>query len=128
MSTKGLLSASAIVLAVAGLAGSFAPQELLAWAGLPAAGVLPVGVQILAALYLAFAMVNWMSRGSLMGGIYNRPVAIGNVMHFTIGALSLVKAVGAGERAPAVLVAAAIYVIFAIAFGKVLFTSPVQRD
>lgn len=126
MNTKVILSASAIVMGLAGVAGSFLPAELLNAVGVAPAGILPVMVQLLAALLFAFALVNWMARGSLIGGIYNRPVAIGNLTHFVIGALALVKAVMvAGPHRTVVLVAAAIYVVFAIAFTAVFFRSPV---
>ena len=42
---------------------------------------------------LGFGMMNWMARDALFGGIYNKPMTIGNFMHFGIGALGLVKAV-----------------------------------
>ena len=65
-------------------------------------------------------MVNWMAKDSLIGGIYNRPVALGNTLHFLMGALAL----GKGR----LFAMALIYGIFAAAFLWVLFTSPVQRD
>ncbi|HYH08775.1 MAG TPA: hypothetical protein VEK11_17105 [Thermoanaerobaculia bacterium] len=124
MNTKLLLTASAVVMGAAGIAGTFAPAEI--------ANALqfgsPVVLQLLAALLFAFAMVNWMARGSLIGGIYNRPVAVGNLTHFLIGGLALIKIVAAGERRVAFLVATAIYIVFALGFAAVLFRSPVQRD
>jgi hypothetical protein len=123
MNTKLLLSASALVMGAVGIAGSFLPHEILCAAGVVAsAGMLPLLVQLLAALLFACAMVNWLARGSLIGGIYNRPVAIGNVAHFTMGALALIKATLAGEGN---LVPAVVYAAFAIAFAIVLFRSPV---
>ena len=126
MNTKLLLSASAIFLGIAGIAGSFMPDELLRALGVAPAGALPLLVQLLAALLFGFAMVNWTARGSLIGGIYNRPIAIGNLAHFVIGALALVRGtMNAGPQRTIVLVAAAIYVVFAIAFSAVFFRSPV---
>ncbi|MEA2465742.1 MAG: hypothetical protein QOJ98_3489 [Acidobacteriota bacterium] len=122
MNTKILLTASALFMGAMGIAGTFAPHELLRAAGVAPAGMLPLLVQLLAALLFAFAMVNWLARGSLIGGIYNRPVAVGNVAHFTIGALALAKATMAGEGN---LVLTIVYVAFAIGFGVVLFRSPV---
>ena len=127
MNTKLLLTASAFVLGALGIAGSFLPQELLAALGVAPSGVLALLVQLLAALLFAFSMVNWMARGSLIGGIYNRPVAIGNLTHFVIGALALAKAVMAGQRHPIVLVLAAIYVVFAIGFAALFVRSPVKE-
>lgn len=126
MSTKLLLTASALVMGAAGILGTFAPHELLGAFGIAAEGVLPLFAQLLAALYFAFAMVNWMARGSLIGGIYNRPVAVGNVTHFVIGALALIKAAAGEQRSVALLAVAAVYALFAIGFATLLFRSPVQ--
>ncbi|HEX2834039.1 MAG TPA: hypothetical protein VHW00_13590 [Thermoanaerobaculia bacterium] len=126
MNTKLLLGASAIVLGAAGIAGTFAPHELAAALGLTIAGPLPLLVQLMAALLFGFAMVNWMARGSLIGGIYNRPLLVGNVAHFVIGALAAGKTVLAGEHRPAVIAIAAVYAIFAAGFGMLLFRSPVS--
>jgi hypothetical protein len=126
MNTKLLLAASAIVLGMAGIAASFLPHELLRALDVPAGAATSVLVQLLGALLFAFAMVNWMARGSLIGGIYNRPVAIGNLTHFVIGALALVKAIpAAGPQRTTIAIAAAIYALFAIAFGAVFMRSPV---
>lgn len=128
VNTKLLLAVSAVVLGAAGIAGSFAPAEIAEAAGLPPTGGLPVVIQLLAALWFAFAMVNWTARGSLIGGIYNRPIAIGNLTHWTIGALALAKFIAAGERRPLFLIATALYLLFALAFAAVLFRSPVQGN
>lgn len=125
MNTKLLLTTSAIAMGIAGAAGSFLPHEFLEAIGVTPAGALPLLVQLLAALLFAFALVNWMASGSLIGGIYNRPVAVGNLTHFTIGALALAKAVMNGARTPAIVVAAIVYAAFAIAFAVVLRRSPV---
>lgn len=119
MNTKLLLSISAIVLGIAGIAASFAPQELLRAAHVTAVAPMPLLVQLLGALWFAFAMVNWTARGSLIGGIYNRPVAIGNLTHFVIGAFALGKD---GTLFPVAIV----YALFAIAFAVLFFRSPVN--
>lgn len=111
---------------IVGIACSFAPAEIADVIGAGSAAQSPLILQILGALLFAFAMVNWTARGSLLGGIYNRPIAIGNLAHFVIGSLALAKAVAAGERRTVFVVSAAIYAVFAIAFGVVLLRSPVQ--
>lgn len=124
MNTKLLLSLSAIVMGAAGIAGTFMPQELLNWVGAAPGGVLPVVVQILSALLFAFAMVNWTARGSLLGGIYNRPVAIGNLAHFTIGALAVTKAAMVVRHDSILWFIALVYCVFAFGFAVVFFRSP----
>jgi hypothetical protein len=125
MNTKLLMAASAIVLAALGLAATFMPEELLHVAAVPAHPFLPLVVQLLGALYLSFAMLNWMAKDSAIGGIYNHPVLIGNVLHFTMGALALLKGLtGVPSDRLALGVLAGVYALFAIGFGMLLFRSP----
>jgi hypothetical protein len=112
---------SAAFMAALGLATTFMPQEIIASLGGSAGRTLPLLIQILGALYLGFAMLNWMAKDSLIGGIYSRPVSIGNFVHFAVGGMSLLKTIVGGERAVGVSVCAAIYVGFAVAFGAVVF-------
>lgn len=119
------MSVSALVLAVCGVAASFLPQEILAAIGVAPHVVMTAIVQLLGALLLAFAMVDWMAKDSLIGGIYNRPVSIGNLVHFAVGAITLGKLVLAGGAPRAVLVAAAVYAVFAVAFATLVFGSGV---
>ena len=122
INTRLLLSASAIVLGIAGIAASFLPQEILRALAIEPAGLVPLLVQLLGAALFAFAMVNWTARGSLIGGIYNRAVALGNLTHFVVGGLALAKA--ALSQGGVVWVMAAVYLVFAIGFTMVFFRSP----
>jgi hypothetical protein len=126
MSTRLAMIASAIVMAALGITATFLPQEVLTWLGIAPAGVLPLVVQITGALYLSFAMLNWTAKESLIGGIYNRPIAVGNFLHFVMGALALGKGVFADPSARVLLPLAIVYAIFAIAFAMIFFTSPVR--
>jgi hypothetical protein len=82
--------------------------------------VLTLMVQLHAALLLAFAMLNWMAKESLIGGIYNRPLAVGNLVHFVVGAIMLAKFISGGAG-PLFVIATLIYVAFAIGFGVLVF-------
>ena len=124
MNTKLLMIVSALVMAALGLAASFVPREILIVLGSRPESLEILLVQITGALYLGFAMLNWMARGSVIGGIYGRPVAFGNFMHFTVVALAMLKALIAGPRPPVVIAFAVVYCIFCVGFGWVLFTPP----
>ncbi len=87
------MAISATFMAVLGLSATFLPQEALAYAGYPAKGLAVVFVQVTGALFLGFAFLNWMARGTLIGGIYSRPVAMGNFMHFAMVTIVLVESV-----------------------------------
>ena len=77
MNTKSLMTLSAIILALIGISLNFFPKEILDYLELSVSDTLELLIQIIGSLYFAFAMLNWMSKGSIIGGIYNRPIAIG---------------------------------------------------
>jgi hypothetical protein len=128
LSTKLLLSASALVLGLAGMASTFLPQEIATALGLHAERTVIILFQIVGACFLAFAMMNWTARGSLIGGIYNRSVAIANLTHFMIGGIGLLKIVAAGDRRMPIVIAATLYTLFALGFARVFFSSPVTAS
>ncbi len=124
MHTRFLMSLSAAFLAAFGVGITFLPQELLAHLGAPPDGTLVLLIQLLGALYLGFAILNWMNRGSLIGGIYGRPVSMANFFNFLVGALALAKATLAQRVGLEVTVVALVYAVFAVWFGLALFTHP----
>ncbi len=92
MHSRILMITSAAFLAVLGLATSFMPQEVLGLHGTVPDTPTVLLVQMTGALYLGFAILNWTARGVLIGGIYARPVALGNFLHFAMVAVMLIKA------------------------------------
>ncbi len=124
MHTKILMISSAALMAVIGLGLSFMPQEVLGMHGSVADNATVLLVQMAGAVYLGFAMLNWMARGILIGGIYARPVALGNFLHFVMVAITLTKAAIAFAVLP-LAISAAVFSGFAIWFGLVLFKPPV---
>lgn len=127
MNTQLLMTASALVMGVCGVLLEFLPREILHYAGIDAAGSLPVFVQLLGALYLGFAMMNWMAKSVLIGGVYARPLAMGNFLHFAVGALTLLKYASVPQRSLDVWIASLLYSLFAVLFGIVVFTHPLKR-
>ena len=121
MNTRNLMIATSAYLAGGGIAALFAPAELLGALGAPASEPLPVLVQVLGALYFAFGIVNWMAKDNVIGGIYSRPLALGNWGHFFAGGISLAKHAAAhGFRAPLTIVLV-VYATFALCFGYLAF-------
>jgi len=126
MSARALLTVSAVCFGVAGAGMLFMPDALLAHVRQPQARILVLFVQAIGAAYLGFAMLNWMSRGSTIGGIYSRPLVIANLAVFLITGLSLVRwAIDGGP--PGILIFASIFGAFAVAFGAVMMTGPKSR-
>jgi len=127
--TKLLLGSSAVVLLLAGVAGLFAPHELLVVNGVAPTGSMPLLRQLFAAALLGAAINNWMAKGSLMGGIYNRPLALGNLLHFATGGLTLAKVLMRGPVTAPLAIATVVYCLFAVAFAMVVFgRTPVRHE
>ncbi|MBG7631063.1 MAG: hypothetical protein IZT56_11615 [Bacteroidetes bacterium] len=125
MNTKLLMTASAIILGIIGLSLSFIPIEITEYLNLDTNIISTLSFQLLGALYLGFSMMNWMAKGSIIGGIYNRPIAIGNFMHFGVGAFALVKLVSSIEMHQEIFISlTVIYAIFALSFAYVFRTNP----
>jgi hypothetical protein len=123
MHSRILMIASAALMAVMGLGMSFMPQEVLGMHGTAPDNATVLLLQMAGAVYLGFAMLNWMARGILIGGIYARPVALGNFLHFLMVAITLTKAAAAFAVLP-LAISAAVFSVFAIWFGAVLFKPP----
>jgi len=128
MNTKLVMLASALVMAGVGLACTFLPHEILSAFGQADAAVPAVALQLLGALYLGFAMLNWMAKAVLIGGIYARPLAMGNFLHFFVGAMALVKAVSALPHPSLGWALTAAYVVFAVLFGLICFRHPLKPN
>ena len=124
MHTRVLMILSAALMAIIGIAFSFMPQEVLAMHGTAPDTATVMLLQMGGAVYLGFAMLNWAARGILIGGIYARPVALGNLLHFAMVAIMLVKAAFTFGALP-LIGSATVFSAFAIWFGLVVFKPPV---
>ena len=114
-----LLSSSALFMAALGLIATFAPEKFL---GPGAIGFMTTLVtQIAGALYLGFAILNWMAKDNAIGGIYSRPVSLGNLLHFFAVAMALLRLVAAGDHQSALWIITLIYAVFAVGFGLLVF-------
>lgn len=127
MNTKILLTSSALFLAIIGILLSFLPHEIIDYLNIESNSITILFLKILSALYLGFGILNWMAKGTLIGGIYNKPIAIGNLMHFGVGAIALVKVVSTIRTHSEIIISLTIvYVIFAMLFAYVFRTNPVK--
>jgi len=129
MNTKILMTSSALFLAIIGILLSFLPNEIVDYLNVQPNIITILFLKILSALYLGFGILNWMAKGTLIGGIYNRPIAIGNLMHFGVGAIALVKVVSNIQIHSVIIISLTIvYVIFAILFAYVFRTNPTKTE
>ncbi len=126
MNAKLVMTLSALIMGATGIVLSFMPQEVSGYfTGTPPTVLEAVIWQVMGALYLAFAITNWTARANLIGGTYGRPIAIGNLSHFVIAALALLKA-HVSQPSTVLLVAGVVYVLFAIFFAIIFMTHPLK--
>jgi hypothetical protein len=112
-----------MVLAVCGLILLFAADDLLprfvAGIGTEASWI----GQVLGAAWLGLAALNWLSKGSVLGGIYGRPIVMANAIVYFVTTTVLIRAPFRGA-----LVAALVPGLFAIVYGLLLFRGPFGAD
>lgn len=114
------MAASAMCFALFGLLLLFAPEDLSGLLGPePTNHTL---MQLLGAALLGFAAMNWIARGSALGGIYGRAVVAGNQTHLVVGALLLLKrCVETGNTQPWPWALAGLYALGASYFSYLTF-------
>jgi hypothetical protein len=125
MNTKTLMTISAIFLAVNGFGFTFFPNEISVLLINDDNHIFILILQILGALYLGFSILNWMSKTNLIGGIYSKPLLIGNLLHFFTASMALIKLTFKVETNLQLIFSyTIIYSLFTLFFGYVFFTNP----
>lgn len=125
MNTKILMTASAVFYGIIGIGLTFLPKEISEYLGTDINQTSLLVFQILGAVYVGFGMLNWMTKSNLIGGIYSRPLVVGNLTHFLICSLALIKAAGNSENNfKIILVLTIIYSVFTLGFGYAFMANP----
>ena len=125
MNTKTLMIISAIFLAVNGFGFTFFPNEISVLLINDDNHIFILILQILGALYLGFSILNWMSKTNLIGGVYSKPLLIGNLLHFFTASMALMKLTFKVETNLQLIFSyTIIYSLFTLFFGYVFFTNP----
>lgn len=119
-----LLTVSAVLLFAAGGAALFAPEEVSASLGASTAHPSSIAIQLAGAGLLGSAVIDWMSRRNRIGGVYARPLALGNLLLFTCTGFSFGRGLADGRLPP--LTAGPLCVVsagLAVAFAWLIFFS-----
>ena len=128
MNSKFVMTGAAIVLGLAGIACLFIPEEIFKLYNPATRDIQGLLVQLLGASFLGFAALDWISRQSLLGGIYGRPVVSANQTHFVIGSFLIVRAAISQPNNVVLWFTLAAYALFAIAFSVILYGPPPTKD
>jgi len=115
------MTSSSLVLGLAGIFALFAPDVLLAMLSVPMTNPLSVLIQLMGALYFSFALMNWTAKDSIIGGIYARPISLGNFAHFFSGTLLIAKYLLSNGFNVSILLMLVVYTIFAALFYWLVF-------
>jgi hypothetical protein len=123
-SISGMVArASALLLAVCGVSLLFAADVILPRI---APGISPDASwfgQLLAAAWLGLAALNWLTRSSVLGGIYGRPIVLTNTTLYFVSAMVLINAATRGGSI-ALWVATAVAGVMAFLYGSLMFRGP----
>jgi hypothetical protein len=115
---------SATLLVVGGVALLFASDLLLPALvpGFPTAAAW-LG-QLLGAAWLGVAVLNWLQRAAVLGGIYGRPVVFANFVLYLVSALSLLRGLLGGGAPRALWLLLVPLAILAVSYGALLLRGP----
>ena len=121
-------STSAVVLSFAGATLLFASDNILPQAipAFPPAGAW-LG-QLLGAALLAIAALDWLSRWTLLGGIYGRALVTTNAVLYFISAMVLLRTLTRGSASAGLWVVAIPMGFLAATYCWLLFRGPIERD
>ena len=121
MPGRFILTFGAITLFVVGGAALFGPDEISHSFDPAASRGMVIAIQLFGGSLMGFAIMDWMGRKNRIGGIYARPLGLGNLVLFTTAALTLGKASAAGHLPTWTAGICALFAILAISFGWLVF-------
>jgi hypothetical protein len=129
MNTKIIMTGTSFILGLAGILITFTPDTVLSSLNIEENRASVLMVQIIGGLYFGYGMLNWMVKGSLIGGIYNRPIAVANISHFSIAGLAILKGLKSNPELPVILWATgAVYLLLGLLFAIILFRHPINSQ
>jgi hypothetical protein len=79
--------------------------------------------QLLAAAWLGLAALNWLTRSSVLGGIYGRPIVLANTTLYFVSATVLINAATRADSL-ALWMTTGVAAVMAVLYGLLLFRGP----
>ena len=112
---------------IIGLCFTFAPDEISQYLiGNPSEYFL-LSIKFLGTFYIAFAVMNWMLKGTTFGGIYKRPAVLANLIHYMMVFFILLKRLlSAADFDSNIMILTLIYLSFTAAFAKTMMSDPLK--
>ena len=127
MNTRIIMTTSAVFLAIIGISLTFFPVEIANYLVFGVESILILVLQVMGGLFFGFAMLNWMAKESVIGGIYNKPLVTANMAQFVVGGLALLKDLIHHPDKPLIIwLLTGFYTIFGLVFVILFMRSPVK--
>ena len=128
MNTRIIMTTSAVFLAIIGISLTFFPVEIANYLVFGVESILILVLQVMGGLFFGFAMLNWMAKESVIGGIYNKPLVTANMAQFVVGGLALLKdLIHHLDKPPIIWILTGFYTIFGLLFAILFVRSPVKN-
>ena len=129
MDKRILLISNAAFLGFTGVVLTFLPEEISTYLGVEYSSLTTLIFLVMGALYLGFAMLNWMTKDAQIRGIYNKPFVTSNLVHYGIGALALLKlSFSVQLNKEVIYILAFFYIAFAIGFLYTFLVNPEKQQ
>ena len=124
--THKLMITNGILNGITGLLLIFIPADLLGWADGSAGATATMLTSLLGAALFGIGMLNYLGRSAIYGGIYGKPILMGNLVFHTVAAINLVKFAweSGGMLALSTAIAGGCYTLFAAGFIRLNFFPP----
>jgi len=124
--SKTILISSALLNGILGILITFLPQETGQFIGTTEMNSADLALmQVLGSALIGIAIINFMSRGLTVGGIYGKPIQLGNLVFHLATGLGLLKFVFTSESWIIFGIPALLYLLITAGFIKLNFSSPV---
>lgn len=127
MKTNIIMKSSALFLGFSGIFLTFNPSLFLQYLNIKFDIYSILFTQVLGALYFAFGMLNWMSKESIFGGIYNRPIVISNFSYFIIVGIAFLKLLMNNHHSMLFILGSIFHTIYSLLFGMILIYNPINH-
>lgn len=113
---------------ILGAFASFAPEIVSSFLKTENTLLVSLLIQGFGAFNFAMSIQNWMSKSSLIGGIYNRPLIMANLTYFGMSSIAISKGLMNSIDVSSILwFFGIIFILFTIAFGVFFFKNPLQE-
>lgn len=124
--SKSLMIASGFLNGILGILLTFLPQETGRWLGTSSqTGADILILQLLGGALFGIGLMNYMGRNAVLGGIYGKPIILGNMAFHFIAGLELIKYLFDTQQWGILLIPAILYSLLTAGLIRLNFTSAI---